>query len=409
MQGITLVASGGTFTLTFNGETTAAIPFNASAVQVESALNALSDIGGVGGTVSVALTTSGSITIYTITFTGTMRNQNEPAISINTQGLTGSVSGSGFEALLTVGQKPAWSSNGTEIAVPAFANNTFSTFTTNGIAIFGASGALISFIPEVNGVNGVTWTPDGEKLIYSATVSSTSSIFGHDLASGQEWTIDTGSAAAGNDLDPTVAPDGSTIAFARSSSPPSIWTVDLSGANPKLLVTSNSTGVDNPDWQPYPAKKTFVGTGGAIGTSASGFLFGQSVNGFGSLLVFTAATPSSVTVTSSGLQQTGFILKANNFTSMSYTNAYYGSQVSVIPGSVSSASEVLVMFNLNNGTISGVATIAPSAPVAAVKQSAGVVYTGKFLQVWDARGKLVAPSGATRIETDDAKGKLLFR
>ena len=38
-------ATGGTFTLTFNGQTTAAIPFNATAAQVDTALEALSNIG----------------------------------------------------------------------------------------------------------------------------------------------------------------------------------------------------------------------------------------------------------------------------------------------------------------------------------------------------------------------------
>ena len=41
------------FTLSFNGQTTAALPINATANQIQTALNALSTIGGVGGTVTV--------------------------------------------------------------------------------------------------------------------------------------------------------------------------------------------------------------------------------------------------------------------------------------------------------------------------------------------------------------------
>lgn len=37
--------TGGTFTLTFNGQTTAAIPYNATALQVQAALQALSNVG----------------------------------------------------------------------------------------------------------------------------------------------------------------------------------------------------------------------------------------------------------------------------------------------------------------------------------------------------------------------------
>ncbi len=38
-------ATGGTFTLTFNGQTTAPIPFDATAAQTQAALEALSNIG----------------------------------------------------------------------------------------------------------------------------------------------------------------------------------------------------------------------------------------------------------------------------------------------------------------------------------------------------------------------------
>ena len=38
-------ATGGTFTLTFNGQTTAPLAFNATAAQIEAALEALSNIG----------------------------------------------------------------------------------------------------------------------------------------------------------------------------------------------------------------------------------------------------------------------------------------------------------------------------------------------------------------------------
>ena len=38
-------ATGGTFTLTFNGQTTAPLPFNATAAQIDAALEALSNIG----------------------------------------------------------------------------------------------------------------------------------------------------------------------------------------------------------------------------------------------------------------------------------------------------------------------------------------------------------------------------
>jgi autotransporter-associated beta strand protein len=75
----TLTLSGsttGTFTLTFNGQITGPLPANATALQVQQALNALSTIGGVGGKVTV--TKSGNV--YTVTFGGTLFGFQQPPI-----------------------------------------------------------------------------------------------------------------------------------------------------------------------------------------------------------------------------------------------------------------------------------------------------------------------------------------
>ncbi len=74
---MTVSGASGTFSLTFNGQPTGSMAFNATAGQVESQLNALSSIGGVGGTVSVSL----SVNVYTVTFGGTLANQNLPQMA----------------------------------------------------------------------------------------------------------------------------------------------------------------------------------------------------------------------------------------------------------------------------------------------------------------------------------------
>ena len=53
VQVVFIVGRSGTFTLTFNGQTTEVLPYDASADQVQNALNALSSISGVGGSVGV--------------------------------------------------------------------------------------------------------------------------------------------------------------------------------------------------------------------------------------------------------------------------------------------------------------------------------------------------------------------
>ena len=69
IQTVTLAGSptGGTFTLSFGGQTTSALAYNASAATVQAALQALSSIGAGNATVTTAV--SGS---YAVTLTGTL-------------------------------------------------------------------------------------------------------------------------------------------------------------------------------------------------------------------------------------------------------------------------------------------------------------------------------------------------
>jgi RHS repeat-associated protein len=76
--------TGGTFTLTFNGQTTSAIAYNASAATVQSALQALSTIGS-GNALVASPTGSGWI----VRFAGTLAGAVQPALTGNGSGLTG--------------------------------------------------------------------------------------------------------------------------------------------------------------------------------------------------------------------------------------------------------------------------------------------------------------------------------
>jgi len=75
VQRVTVSATGGTFTLTFEGRTTSAIAYNATASSVESELDALSNIGGVGGSMSVTEDPGSEPDehSYVVTFGGTLR------------------------------------------------------------------------------------------------------------------------------------------------------------------------------------------------------------------------------------------------------------------------------------------------------------------------------------------------
>jgi hypothetical protein len=78
--------TGGNFTLTFGGQTTAAIPFNATAAQVLAALTALSSIG-----VNNVVCTGGPLpgASVTITFAGALAPGAQQPIGLGLNGLTG--------------------------------------------------------------------------------------------------------------------------------------------------------------------------------------------------------------------------------------------------------------------------------------------------------------------------------
>lgn len=82
VQTLTVTATSGTYTLTFNSQTTTALSYVADAAAVQSALEALGSIG-VG---NVAVTGLGP---YVITFTGDLATTPLPTITVDTTNLTG--------------------------------------------------------------------------------------------------------------------------------------------------------------------------------------------------------------------------------------------------------------------------------------------------------------------------------
>lgn len=140
------------------------LPYNATAAEVETALNALSTIGGAGGSVSVSRSELSATEIeYTVTFGGSFAGNDVPQLSATTAGLEGtktvtpstSVPGGGFEtckataspadvckAGLAVGSAGAMSAP-QGIAVDPVNGNLFVTDEGNRrVDVFSATGAF---------------------------------------------------------------------------------------------------------------------------------------------------------------------------------------------------------------------------------------------------------------------------
>jgi hypothetical protein len=95
--------TGGTFTLTYSGQTTAGIAYNATAAAVKSALQALSTVGN--GNVSVSGSAGGP---YTVTFQGDLAGVNAAAMTASGAGLTGGTSPAVNVATSTAGGDAAF-------------------------------------------------------------------------------------------------------------------------------------------------------------------------------------------------------------------------------------------------------------------------------------------------------------
>jgi PKD repeat protein len=79
-------ATGGTFTLTFDGQTTAALPFNATAAQVDAALEALSSIGPNNVQTSGGPVSTSNVNVF---FRRALQQTNQPQLTGDGAALTG--------------------------------------------------------------------------------------------------------------------------------------------------------------------------------------------------------------------------------------------------------------------------------------------------------------------------------
>ncbi len=81
------IATGGTFALSFDGQTTAAIAYNATAATVEAALELLSTIGA--GNIDLTESATPGFTTYQCTFAGTLTGVDQSTITGSGASLTG--------------------------------------------------------------------------------------------------------------------------------------------------------------------------------------------------------------------------------------------------------------------------------------------------------------------------------
>lgn len=141
--------TGGTFTLSYGGHTTTAIPYNAAASAVQSALQALASIGAGNATVTGA--TGGP---YSVDFVGALADEDVAQMTESGASLTGGTSPAVTVATTTAGGADE-SSDGRQVA----AGILFNTLDVSGGAakygapLFRHGFVLLANLPAQSGVD----------------------------------------------------------------------------------------------------------------------------------------------------------------------------------------------------------------------------------------------------------------
>jgi hypothetical protein len=149
---IAVDATAGTFTVTVEGETTAAIAFNASAATVQAAIELLPGIEPGDVTVTGGPGAAGGATPYVVTWGGRYAGLNAPAITTGAGSLTG---GAGTAAVTTTAggaESPAGEGTGRGLLFASVAYDRNSTGDISA-AQFWSGEVIEEFLPTGHGVN----------------------------------------------------------------------------------------------------------------------------------------------------------------------------------------------------------------------------------------------------------------
>jgi len=255
VQDITLTGNptGGTFTLTFGGQTTGAIAYNATAATVQAALQALSSIGSG----NVAVTAAPSGTGWEVRFTGAMANSYEGAIIGNGASLTGgtsqvvavaTVSAGGDAGYASIVTDPLGEVSRTYTDAEGRTVRTVQDF-TNGV-VTGTSNATTGYTYNQVGVTSVTAYQSGGGVqvtayAYGVTTGTGSAINSNDIVGITEYPDGTsGIASSAQEVTTTVNALGQTLTLTDRNGTMHTCTYDVLGRQVSDAVTTLGSGVD---------------------------------------------------------------------------------------------------------------------------------------------------------------------
>jgi hypothetical protein len=160
-QRLVVSASAGTFTLSFDGSTTASIPYNANLLVLDDALDVLPSVGG-DANVTVTSSGPGGNRTYIVTFKGALAVTNTPQMTV----ATGSLTGSATVTTLADGLAAVPEDTGTSFEVCTIAGHCKEGLHAAGGG-FEAEGGQFSLGGAVDGAIAVAQS-SGEVLVFDA-------------------------------------------------------------------------------------------------------------------------------------------------------------------------------------------------------------------------------------------------
>lgn len=177
VQQVAVYASGGSFALSFEGESTGAIAFDASDVTVAKDLEGLSTVGGVGGKVLVSGGPGGvQGGFYRVTFSGTLGFVAVPQMTVDGEGLTGGVA-TALVSTVTPGGEG-------EGVLRVVATNVGGVASSGVVSVSALQGALPTGV-TATGIEGeAAYEEEGKKQAMSCVLASLSCSYARAVAPG---------------------------------------------------------------------------------------------------------------------------------------------------------------------------------------------------------------------------------
>lgn len=370
--------TGGTFTLTFDGQTTSSIAYNASAATVQSALEALTTIGSD----NVSVTKDATSGVYLVAFVEAFATQNVSQLTASSS-LTGG-SSPGVAVSTAINGSMGWLSRVTDPRdIASLTEHDLLGRTTKTIAAFvdgvpsngddqttvytyDGSGHVLTMTAVIPGgavqttqyVYGLVQTPSS---ITRSSSTATVTLTGHGFKVGQPITVEGASQSQYNGTFTITAVTSNTFTFTVSGSPASPATGSIT-VRPASDVVSNDilSAVRYPDKSSGTAssseqetftnnalgeRKTFADRNGNVHTYTTDLL--------GRLTADAVTQLSSLGTISSGVRRRGFSFDSAGlpFQFTSYDAAVGGDVINDVERLYNGLGQVTVEYQEHVGAV----------------------------------------------------------